>query len=208
MVNFSPLAAEIGPVVWGTPANFNGFRVLAALLHGNSAVGVSQTSRRWTEGATYIWQCGHHAGHRPTFLVYYYVLLSRRLLHGARVPAWGRGRSPQDHPQRRPWLQQEVTDLLKTQDGKLKSEFRWNVTSRATQAHQHVNRMRFVMLEFVGAAQSLPALAVTVLPVDTAYNDTRHKQIADRHSRNCTTCTGVNRSGDKDQCPRIWNGGR
>jgi len=33
MVNFGPLAAEIGPVVWGTPANFNGFRVLAALLH-------------------------------------------------------------------------------------------------------------------------------------------------------------------------------
>jgi len=25
MVNFGPLAAEIGPVVWGTPANFNGF---------------------------------------------------------------------------------------------------------------------------------------------------------------------------------------
>ena len=34
MVNFGPLAAEIGPVVWGTPANFNGFRVFAALLHG------------------------------------------------------------------------------------------------------------------------------------------------------------------------------
>jgi len=33
MVNFSPLAAEIDAVVWGTPANFNGFRVLAALLH-------------------------------------------------------------------------------------------------------------------------------------------------------------------------------
>ena len=32
MVNFGPLAVEIGPVVWGTPANFNGFRVLAALL--------------------------------------------------------------------------------------------------------------------------------------------------------------------------------
>jgi len=29
-----PTAAEIDPVVWGTPANFNGFRVLAALLHG------------------------------------------------------------------------------------------------------------------------------------------------------------------------------
>ena len=35
MVNFGLLAAEIGPIVWGTPANFNGFRVLAALLHGN-----------------------------------------------------------------------------------------------------------------------------------------------------------------------------
>jgi len=33
-VNFSPLAAQIDPVVCGTPANFNGFRVLAALLDG------------------------------------------------------------------------------------------------------------------------------------------------------------------------------
>jgi len=31
MVNFGPLAAEIGLVIWGTPANFNGFRFLAAL---------------------------------------------------------------------------------------------------------------------------------------------------------------------------------
>ena len=44
MVNFGPLAAEIGPVVWGTPANFNGFRVLAALLHGTVVVGASQTA--------------------------------------------------------------------------------------------------------------------------------------------------------------------
>jgi len=34
MVNFGPLAAEIISLVWGTPANFNGFLVLAALLHG------------------------------------------------------------------------------------------------------------------------------------------------------------------------------
>jgi len=46
MVNFGLLAAEIRPVVWGTPANFNGFRVLAALLHGTLAVGVSQTLGR------------------------------------------------------------------------------------------------------------------------------------------------------------------
>ena len=43
MVNFGLLAAEIGPVVLGSPANFNGFRVLAALLHGTPVVGVSQT---------------------------------------------------------------------------------------------------------------------------------------------------------------------
>jgi len=43
MVNVGPLAAEIGSVVWGTPANFNGFRVLASLLHGTPVVGLSQT---------------------------------------------------------------------------------------------------------------------------------------------------------------------
>ena len=46
MVNFGPLVAEIGLPVWGTLANFNGFRVLAALLHGSQVVGVSQTLRR------------------------------------------------------------------------------------------------------------------------------------------------------------------
>jgi len=54
MVNFGPLAAEIDPVVSGTPANFNGFRVLAALLHGTRVLGISHTLRCWTEGATYI----------------------------------------------------------------------------------------------------------------------------------------------------------
>jgi len=34
MVNFGLLAAEIGSTIWGTPANFNGFGVLAALVHG------------------------------------------------------------------------------------------------------------------------------------------------------------------------------
>ena len=46
MVNFGLLTAEICCRVWGTPANFNGFRVLAVLLHGTLVVGVSQTLRR------------------------------------------------------------------------------------------------------------------------------------------------------------------
>ena len=70
MVNFGPLAAEIILLVWGTPANFNRFRVLAVLLHGTPVLSVSQTLRRWTEGAIYIPQGGHYIGHWPTFVVY------------------------------------------------------------------------------------------------------------------------------------------
>jgi len=46
MVNFGPLSAEIRWQVWGTPANFNGFRILAALLHGIPVLGISETVRR------------------------------------------------------------------------------------------------------------------------------------------------------------------
>ena len=46
IVNFGPLTAEICWRVWGTAANFNGFRVLAGLLHDTLVVGVSQTLRR------------------------------------------------------------------------------------------------------------------------------------------------------------------
>jgi len=67
MVHVGPLAAEIYWRVWGTPASFNRFRVLAALLHGIPVLGASQTLRRRTEGATYIRQGGHHVGHWPTF---------------------------------------------------------------------------------------------------------------------------------------------
>jgi len=43
MVNFGLLTAETCWWVWGTPSNFNGFRILAALLHSTLVVGVSQT---------------------------------------------------------------------------------------------------------------------------------------------------------------------
>jgi len=63
----------------GHPANLNGFRVLAALLHGTLGVGVSQTFQRWTEGVTYIRQGGHRVGHCSHssclyFLFYQYFL--------------------------------------------------------------------------------------------------------------------------------------
>jgi len=44
MVNFGPLAAEIGLLlVWGTPANFNGFRVLALLVQRCRSTEANQT---------------------------------------------------------------------------------------------------------------------------------------------------------------------
>jgi len=43
MVNLGPLPAEIGFPVWGTPANVNGFRVLASLLHRRHSTDVNQT---------------------------------------------------------------------------------------------------------------------------------------------------------------------
>ena len=71
MVSLDLLSAEICWRVLGTRANFNGFCVLAALLHGTLVMGVSQTLRRWTEGVTYIRHGGHHIGHWPTFLVWH-----------------------------------------------------------------------------------------------------------------------------------------
>ena len=43
MANFGSLAAEIVSLVWGTPANFNGFRVLASLLQRRRSTEANQT---------------------------------------------------------------------------------------------------------------------------------------------------------------------
>jgi len=43
MVNFGPLAAEIGLPVWGTPESFNEFRILASLLHRRRSTEVNHT---------------------------------------------------------------------------------------------------------------------------------------------------------------------
>jgi len=43
MVNFGPLTAEIYSGVWGTPANFNGFRVLPSLLQRRRSPEANET---------------------------------------------------------------------------------------------------------------------------------------------------------------------
>jgi len=54
------LTAEIGSRVWGTPANFNGFRVFASLLQRRHSTEVNQTLHDvWPSSGTvymYFWE--------------------------------------------------------------------------------------------------------------------------------------------------------
>jgi len=58
MVNFGPLAAEIVSLVWGTPANFNGFRVLAAFLHSQTAA-LNRGRHLYSAGRPSRWALAH-----------------------------------------------------------------------------------------------------------------------------------------------------
>jgi len=78
MVNFGPLAAEIVSLVWGTPGNFNGFHVLAALLHGTLVVGVSQTAA--LNRRRHLYSACHHVGHWPTLVVLLVVFLNFKIV--------------------------------------------------------------------------------------------------------------------------------
>ena len=79
MVNVGPLAAEIVSLVWGTPGNFNGFRVLAALLHGTLVVGVSQTAA--LNRGRHLYLAGRPSGwalaHTSSWKILLHVLIKR-----------------------------------------------------------------------------------------------------------------------------------
>jgi len=73
MTTFGPLTAETDWRVWGTAANFNGFRVLASLLQRRRSTEANQTLHDvWPSHGLvhYIYIFGglggHHVGHRPT----------------------------------------------------------------------------------------------------------------------------------------------
>jgi len=85
MVNLGLLAAEIYWRVWGTPAHFNWFCVVAALLHGTVVVGVSQTAalnRGWklySAGRPSRWVLAHNLVlSSSSFFFYSSPNLSRR----------------------------------------------------------------------------------------------------------------------------------
>ena len=58
-MNVGPLAAEIVSLVWGTPANLNWFRVLAALLHSQTAALNRGRHLSCTAGRPSCWALAH-----------------------------------------------------------------------------------------------------------------------------------------------------
>jgi len=68
MANFGSLTAAIGWRVWGTPATFNGFHILAALLHGTR-------SGRQPNFAALSRECHLHLAGRPSHWASAHVLV-------------------------------------------------------------------------------------------------------------------------------------
>ena len=79
VVNLGKLAAEIVSLVWGAPCNFNGFRVLAALLNGTLVVGVSQTAalnrerHLYSAGRPSCWALAHICSFMSSLTLLYSV---------------------------------------------------------------------------------------------------------------------------------------
>ena len=80
MANFGPLTAEIGWQVWGTPPNFNGFRVLPSLLQRRRSPEANQTLQDvWLSPGWYIIytfsgalaRCKIHFASKSCFLLYW-----------------------------------------------------------------------------------------------------------------------------------------
>jgi len=103
MVNFGPLAAEIGSLVWDTPANFNGFRVLASLLQQRRSSEANQTARclavSWAgntfSGALARWQnfarCNIHFTSNSCVLLYWQRYCTALAAAVSQTAAWYTG---------------------------------------------------------------------------------------------------------------------
>jgi len=84
VLHMSPQYGELRPISgWDRltslvyPCKFQLVSRLGSVTARHLVVGVSQTFRRWTEGATNIRQGDHHVGHWPTFLVLYIYIINR-----------------------------------------------------------------------------------------------------------------------------------
>ena len=67
MVNFAATSGWDRSGSLRHPCKFQRVSHLDSVPARRLVVGISQTLRRWTEGATYVWQGDHPVGHWPTF---------------------------------------------------------------------------------------------------------------------------------------------
>jgi len=74
----------------GHPSYFQRLSRLGSVTARHVVVGVSQTLRRWTDGATYVRQGDHHVGRWPTFLVV--SIITFRVRHSRGEMCSGHGR--------------------------------------------------------------------------------------------------------------------
>jgi len=86
IVNFGPLAAEIVSLVRGTPANFNWFPVLAALLHSQTAA-LNRGCHQYTAGRPSRWALAHISSF-ILFLSSFFYFFSSPNLSGRRLDVY------------------------------------------------------------------------------------------------------------------------
>jgi len=87
MVNFGPLTAEIGSGVWGTPTNFNGFCVLAALLHGIYSSGRQPNFAALNRGR-HLCSAGRPSGWALAHILVYTNLGARPVRYNLELGHW------------------------------------------------------------------------------------------------------------------------
>ena len=94
VLHMSPQYGELRPtngwdpfVSLGHSCKFQRVSRLGSVTSRHIVVVVSQTLRRWTEGATYVRQGDHHVGHWPTFW-YSYVFLCVKCLFVGWLGLW------------------------------------------------------------------------------------------------------------------------
>jgi len=79
-VNFGPLAAEIISLVWGTPGNFNGFHVLAALLDSQTAA-LNRGRHLYSAGRPSRWALAHISSSYCNVRAKRLLFMGKLLLH-------------------------------------------------------------------------------------------------------------------------------
>jgi len=85
MINFGALASEIGPVVWGTPANFNGFRVSAPLLHERYSSSGRQPNFAALSRGRHLYSTGR-SSHRASAHILVIVEFADKVMLGGPIP--------------------------------------------------------------------------------------------------------------------------